>query len=997
MTNRMTLRMGFVLCAAFGVLAGPLAVANVDEDAPTIRALRTARQRGSMIVELVIDRPADMSRMTIERQPYQVRHVRWPRMAQVSGAPAWDYPAYLDFEREARFGAVTIGDQLTFLMRCAIADKASVTLRYPVGRDAWREIPLELDLEHAEAMQSDPPPLTRWAAAQLHYFEVMSDVSGDVGGFWSFAQQQSRRQFSLEGKTERLRSMTRGRRFANRMYAVTTGALAIQESMQLDRMSEASTESGTRTIPIEQIRGVQVKSHPFNQMREGKKPVHSELAALVPEDQYYVRFANVARFLELLDFSEQWGPSLLRLASPVGADYGVRARTLRQLCLTDDILARMLGPKIIRDFALTGSDPYLRQGSDVSVLFRVADKGAFSAALDLIFNQARRAHADAEYGSVDYKNVTIERLVGPRRRVSCYRAWLGEVCVYSNSLVAMRRIIDAHAGSRPNLASAAGFQYMRAAVFPASTDSEDGFLYLSDPFIRRLVGPELRIKQRRRLQALTSLKLLTNAMMYYGYQHGPAQPNVEDLVHDGSLTSGDLFDPEGGSFTWDSADARARSSVWGSLEFLTPLVEIDARLVNEKERDEYDRFRTQYTAYWRQYFDPIGMRIKLDKTISLETCILPLIDSSAYDQFEDTSGGKPISVRLDRFTPETLLRFVIKLDDGVLRTQVLTLVGGMTNATTNWVGDWATFWVEDTAAFNDLVKFAYADRDSDDPDVNERAEREMLNIFNSSFVFGVSQRNKLSLAAFLVSLRGVIQTTAPNLVIFNNLQPYKNVTIVQLAPDPSGEIAQDLDLKRNADPTPEQRPFGVDERGPALYYATIEGGFYVSTQAAALRRLIDRIEATSQPSGSDAARRANVMIYANPAAAERVRPAVSYLLEQRTRQVSLQNLAQVWLLGRCGLLTDRDLTAASSSFLGYQLVCPNGGDYSFDPSAMQAASSVYGSMREPKRLDALPDGSPMRTLVDSLRTLTASLQFTDDGLSTRVELERRSLRPPPGP
>ncbi len=943
---------------------------------------------------VAVRRPDDMSTITIETPPWRARRTVWPRTASLTGTPLWKYPCYLEYARSQPWQPGSRLDRLTFIGRCPSTTSLKLSLRYPTSEGSLREVPVELNLDEADALTGDPSPRRQWAAAQAQWFGQLGRQAGDVGGFWTYAGQQTRRKFDLPKSETPARPFSPFRRFRpseELQYAVLSGALAIQETMQLDRMINPDRNRGERKTAFADIPAVAVKSHPFDEMRGDKEPVHGKLASLVPEDHYFLRFRNVARLLELLDFSEQWGGSLLRLARPVGTDHGTRERTLRQLCLPDNILVRMLGPAVIKEIAVSGSDPYLVNGSDVTVLFDVVAKEAFQPAVDLPFLQAKQTHAQARHDEVTYRGVTIERLVDPHRRISCHRCWIGDVCAYSNSLVALKRTIDTAKGAVPSLAKAADFRYMRAAVFPLDDSAEDGFLFLSDAFIRRLVGPEVRIKQKRRLEAATSLKLLTNAAMFYGYQHGPSHPTFEQLVADRSLHTDDLYDPEGGVITWEAEHGLARSSTCGDLGFLTPLIEFGSETATDKEASTYGRFRDRYQQYWRRYFDPIGIRIKFDKTITLETYILPLIDSSRYNQLVDIAGGEPITIDPSRFGEDTLLRYVMHLNDGTAKNQYTMMLGAFTqtNTTSDWLGDWVTFWVEDTDAFGTLVRQQY--ESMDDEQDRPRHGREALDVFNASLVLGVHTKNKLSLAAFLIALKTMINTTAPNTVIFRNLEPFHNVTIVQIAPNPTSPFAQELRSEETEpDATPGDTTPAVTERGPALYYATIEDGFYVSTQASALRKLINRLRGFAQ-SGAEESEgvEANAMLYVAPRAAELARPTVSYFLEQEARQVSWKNLVQVWLLGRCGLLEDRTLDEVARSYLGYRLVCPDGGTYRFDTAAGSAVSSIHGPLERPLRLEAAPPGSPIDRLLEQIELVTARVQFTEDGLASQVSISRR--------
>ncbi len=956
--------------------------------AATVLSVAKAPDGDRLVFVVTIQRPADMGEQSIER--WERRPSDWPRVAQLASVPPAQYPCYLEYVRRDRWDVVTVSDRLTFVGRGPAVESIELSLRYPGEDGTWKQAEVSLDLATAETLEADPSPRQRWAEAQAMWFVLLRDSAGDVGGFLTYAAHQTRRSYGLiVGEADTFLQSTPGSAEIDQ-YTLLSGALAIQESLQFDRMTNTNRDRSERSVVFADIPAVAVKSHPFDEMRGEAEPIHGRLAALVPEDHYFLRFRSVDKLLELLDTLQQWGGSLLRLASPVGTTHNTRERTMRQLCLPEGHLAPLLGPAVVREVAVAGSDPYIVNGSDVTVLFQATSREAFHSAVDGPFREAQRVVPGAVLDEVEHRGIRIERLVQPERVVSCHRCWIDDVCIYSNSLAALRRTIDAATGAAPNLAAAPDFQYVRAVVFPLDDSAEDGFLYLSDSFVRRLVGPEVRIKQKRRLEAATSLKMLANAAMFHGYEHGPGRPTFEQLVAARSLNADDLFDPEGGTFTWDAERAVASSSTWGRLEFLTPLVEVESASATKREVEEYGRFRDRYQQYWRQYFDPIAIRLKLDRTIRVETCILPLIDASRYNELVDIAGGEPITVDTSRFGRDTLLRYVMHLNDGPSKSQATGFLDGMTgtNLASDWIGEWATFWIEDTDAFGKLVRREYGALPEDA--ANRRGDQAIIDVFNASFVVGIHARNKLSLAAFLVALRSMISTSAPNTVIFRNLEPYHNVTIVQIAPDPTNPFAQEL----IDEPTPTSGPAAssqsaVSERGPALYYATIEDGFYVSTQASALRHLIDVLRDPPAARAPSASEKANVLLYVAPGAAEKARPTISFILEQKAREVSLRNLAQVWLLGRCGLLEDARLDEVAPARLGYRLVCPNGGAYTFDPHTASVASSIYGPLDQPMRLDALPAESPLNELLDDIETVTACLRFTKEGLMTQIDIVRR--------
>src|SRR5205807_8160969 len=139
----------------------------------------------------------------------------------------------------------------------------------------------------------------------------------------------------------------------------------------------------------------------------------------------------------------------------------------------------------------------------------------------------------------------------PLREVSLHRAIVDDYVIYSNSPIGLRRALDAHRGKAPRLADARDFQYMRT-IFRNDDKEEDGFLFLSDAFIRQLVGPASKIKEKRRLQALTSLSMVTNGMLFSGWESAHLPADRRALLTASGLKSEELYAPGGKDVAWDA-------------------------------------------------------------------------------------------------------------------------------------------------------------------------------------------------------------------------------------------------------------------------------------------------------------------------------------------------------------------------------------------------------------------------------------------------------------
>ena len=193
----------------------------------------------------------------------------------------------------------------------------------------------------------------------------------------------------------------------------------------------------------------------------------------------------------------------------------------------------------VDEVAVTGGDLFFREGSDVTMLFRVKQPELFRRRMDGFLEAAARSRPDAvrstgRSGAVDYVSVTT-----PDRAIHVFSAYpRPDLHVRSNSKPALERVLAAVAGRprSPPLGASAEFRYIRT-LMPRGAEEEDGLIYLSDPFIRRLVGPELRLTERRRLICYNHLRMIGHAAMLYRTQYGQPAGSLDELVAAGCAHS----------------------------------------------------------------------------------------------------------------------------------------------------------------------------------------------------------------------------------------------------------------------------------------------------------------------------------------------------------------------------------------------------------------------------------------------------------------------------
>jgi hypothetical protein len=584
-----------------------------------------------------------------------------------------DNPFNLEFVGKVRGGPARF--LLRYPMEREPSEAARQSLAPWLGKQDWDEVPLTLDFARAERLKPFPNPRDKqvepdpgdlegqWAAARVRQLDALGEQASD-GTFFRLARTLMERKYRVQVPGPGRDDSARREKVARAMYETTTGTASLTASLALDGvLAPTGGTPDERTIEVNNIPGIDVLEHPWKQMMGDKKPAEEPLAALVPHDHYYVAFKSIRGLLELGDWLDEWGGNVLAGYELAGRDYGVRPRYQKQLCLESTALARTLGPAIIRGVAVTGSDPYIREGSDVSVIFHVKSRSLLLAALEPHIEAARK-----EFGprlrekKAEYQGDTIESFVTPLREVSLHRAAVGDFVVYSNSPAALQRILDTHAGKRKALAQSLDFQYMRT-VFRRDDATEDGFAFISDAFIRQLVGPASKIKEKRRLEALGALTAATQAALFVGWETGQLPADNAAMLASSGLPPESLAVPEGRGVRWKGKQKVAASDVYNTLAFATPLVELPIDRVTAAEEREYRLFRGDYLTLWRRFFDPVGFRFSLsDKRLKVETYILPVIASSGYAELAFLTGRGTTALDLSALSPRTLVHIALRLD-----------------------------------------------------------------------------------------------------------------------------------------------------------------------------------------------------------------------------------------------------------------------------------------------------------------------------------------------
>jgi hypothetical protein len=246
----------------------------------------------------------------------------------------------------------------------------------------------------------------------------------------------------------------------------------------------------------------------------------------------------------------------------------------------------------------------------------------------------------------------------------------------------------------------------------------------------------------------------------------------------------------------------------------------------------------------------------------------------------------------------------------------------------------------------------------------------------------VDIKNPLTFAALLASMRTAVVLSLPGGVTWEPLEkPYKGVSIVRVQASPA-TAAQLLDLDGRARPRRFQ---------PAVYYAMIDGGFYLTLSEKMLQSLIDQMEARKK--GEAKTVPVNSSLYLAPGAAKEAGKLLRLGLEWRTRELALDNLWLWHTLYRCGVVAEKAEAAKAQEtayrYLGFVPVSPDRSAYRYDRARDEVVNERHGSLSKPASPKTRADQEPLTQLLEQLRSIRADLRFREDGIQTVVTIERR--------
>lgn len=798
---------------------------------------------------------------------------------------------------------------------------------------------------------------TNFLKAKMNRYKRLLRL-GIPGAAW-FRHQAAEAEATLKGKKsgEGISTAPGGRpvRFRRgsemeQTYSLFSGGRALSENLQLDRQLRPSPPAD-ETIPIDSIKGITTAEMDWKKEVRGLKPKKDFLARFIPSDQYAVFFPTFQSMLDLTDEIDARGTPVVQFLEPRSEDALTRWRYQRQLCLPTSELSRIFGPHLVAGVAFTGSDPYFRTGTDFAVLFESKNNLVLTSAISLRRSAAQSAVPGCKTVKGKIKGIPYSGLVSPDRSVCSYMASIdNRLVIVTNSLVQLERVVQTARKDIPAVASLEEYTFFRNR-YKYGESNEKAFLVLSDAAIRKWCSPRWRIADSRRTRAAA---VMAEIQAEFLEKLAAKKINREVFIKKEPLPGvGKLkITPKG-----------VHSSIYGNLEFLTPISEIPLEKVTKEEARVYEWFRRNYQNQWRQFFDPIAIRFSLDKDrIGIDITVRPLIAHSSYREIMAISGNSAITRGSGDPHPEALIHFILSLDAqsapikefGNFASRMAPAVG---SHGLNWIGKWVSLYMDRAPFWQELEKASVA---GGDKAVSQYMEKNFSR-FPAALVVDVSDSLKLSL--FLAALRAFIEQTAPGLTSWETFK-YKEQPYVRIkAGHSTGARAAEKAFNIYYAPTPKALILTLSER--------VLKGFLTRMASGGKRAPAAWLGKSMCFTARDPVLSVLRILYGSPmkrAFQRRAWGNIPILNEWRRRfkQTSpLQFHRHFWQT---------------------KLLCPGGGRYTWNEKFQTMESTVFGHPGQPKEIDKLQD--PLYKIIEASLGLT----FEKNGLRARGELRREKKK-----
>ena len=893
-----------------------------------------------------------------------------------------DGKAYLIFPAETRFEQ----KHAEFYGRLRGEGTAELKLEYEViseAPDGSRQVQArsgDISVPIPAAAEGPPALLDEWAAQQnLHFQSRLNYSPGDT--FFQYCLLQSQQRYGIKAPAL-AGTMPDEKAVEADLYDMLTGSLAIQESLQ-NQVLRGDAKPGDFTRHISEVTKPTLKSLDHARWLEHKRAASKaplatlpDLARLVPQDQYFAHFNSARAATEVLDLATDLGDSVFRLFTIRARDDRLPEKFEEQLCLKRDALTRLVSDGAVSEVAVTGSDPFVKEGTDLTLLMRVAGPLPFAAAEAAWLAAARLRHPELEERSFNYRGHKIDARYTNDRQVSSFVVRHQDIVLYSNSHAAIRRVIDAAEGKLPRLSDAVDARHV-AAVLPPLSDPDHGYLLLGEAFLRRMVGPEVKIAEKRRLQCFNNLVMLNNASLFYRMEYGRSPASLNDLIQGRFVDPAKVICPHGGAYGYDPRSDTCTCSLHNRLKLLTPIIELPVLKVSTDESAEYDRYLERYQKTWAPLFDPIAMRFSVSPQVKVEVAALPLANGNAYADLKHCLDDKAQALATGGLASSAFGSLAAVVGRARLAAAVRAVPG--VAATLE-----ADPTLTDLSFLGDRLGVHLCDGDT----VLELDPTQLHELW-------LPMLGQTSATSQLGAALAFASTKLPMYVTLDVDEPERAGRLLDglasrffLSSSGTGDTRMELDAYRLPDYKAHAvhvLTFQVYAFKLRLHLALVGAQLVAATNRAVIEQVID---ASLAPAAS-ATVHAHLMARFDAHALSALEPQLQIYWAEKARLACHRNTVSIYNLIKLHGATMDEVPRLSDAKYGVRLYCPDQGAYVYDAARDAVTCSVHGDRKSSRQNARMDSAAPFSQFLERLQDVVASLRFTEEAAIVELEVHRR--------
>ncbi len=733
---------------------------------------------------------------------------------------------------------------------------------------------------------------------------------------------------------------------------LVSGGRAVSENLQFDRELAIMEGDDHELKKLSDVEGIRVREIDWTG-RLSKEPTQLDpLARLVPHDQYAVFVPSFAKLVEIVDRSREFARPIAQWFEPQSRTTDVLGFYQSQLGLSLDIVTRQIGGTLVDEVTITGSDPYFRTGTDIAVLMQTNQPAILYQAILAQISGHSSLHEHVAQIEHQFNDHKIVEWSNPRRDFSSLVTVVDDAVVVSNSIAQMNAILGTVDSQTQSMAELDEYRFFRERYRREGTN-ESALIVITDAAIRRWCGPQWRISAARRTRARASIAELT-------------------MQHADALIAGDVKDetqlqiasslPDAGTLMLTSGGVR--SDRYGTLDFQTPIAELNVTTATAGEVELYVGWRDRYQRRWRNVFDPIALQLSIDgNSFSGDLSVIPLILGTEYRSWQTLIGDVTLKSNAGDRHDEELLTWLMALDVNSPQLRFASMFLGNGEANINMIS-----WIDDSI---------HLYLDSDETWMRQLAAQPVWESSSEKILkdlpigLFVPSKDSLKQALFVGAVRTFLSRSSPNLIRWESIK-HKDIEFIQATAAQSTPIGDPQDM-------------------PQLYYVTLPDGLTISLNERVICRAIDRHLARKEDTAElKQLADEDAMAESGAQLETRITGVGAQLVNAFGYQAGLNRMHRLsW--GNLPILNylrhrypDRDPKTVYRQLFGQTLVEPGGGEYVWDDEISSYVSTLQGYHLEPKA------GPVLGLNIKPDDVIETSLSFQDDGLRAKLRITSAS-------